>query len=595
MRNTKFGSPPPKPRSKLTTIILDPVGMMTDMAPHLLPPGANPGHNVAPGNLDGTISPATNFIVQDGALVPRPKISSHTSNANPLGTLVTGGTEIESSVGTQYNLISGTTRMAYYSNGSYSPLSYVSSAGRSTPPSLTTADRMDFCQIYEATNDEMLGLASATSSYQTLFCWKSGATIFSSLTQSPSARWVAAFDNFVVAGNIRDSSGSKYVQRVQWSDRGNPFVWTPASGNLAGNQDLLDAKGSIQRIIAQEQRLIIFFDHEIWVGQRDNFPNTFRFTPLDRSVGTRFGKTCAVTPKGIMFLTDDWMIYLLPKEGGPAVPVGQRIQARLRSMNTVVPTIPTNAWAVYDEYTSSYQLFITNWLARDTMTHPFPLTDLPQDAFFVNVNNGSLTEQTWRRTPGSTVTGVHRHFSCGWAGTVVPSTTNFATWSSVSGVHTWASNPYSSWVAADSRSSTKYRTTFMGTSDGTVYLQDTRATADEGGSVPAIWVSPPLFTDSPDRLKCVNAVRVDYETSYANIAINMQFGQPYKGDGSPAFPGSGTSVSLPVTAGHPTITAVAHVYASSRYPSLVVTTTDHQLRLLRFWVSARMSGRGGPG
>ena len=579
MRVTRFGQPLPRVSSALTSILLDPVGLLANQAPMSLPPGGSPDQRLTIAGQGQTVY-AQNFIVRDGGLTPRAAAVPHNTNPNPLGTLVTGGAEIVSSVESRFNLISGTTRFAWYSNGSYSPLSYVSSAGRSTPPSMTTADRTDICQIYEPTNDENLAIMSATSSYQTLMCWKSGTTIMSTLTQAPQARWVTAFDNFLIAGNIRDTSASsKYIQRVQWSDRGNPFSWTPGGTSLAGNEDLLDAKGSIRRVMTQESRIVIFFDNEIRVGVRGTFPRVFDFHVLDGNVGTPYGRTCVDTPRGIMFLAKDWMIYLLPKEGGPAVPIGQRAQRHIRDAQ--IRTTPEYSWAMYDPDTTAYQLFYTNWSSQDGSS----TIDVPQDAVFLNIYDGSFTAHSWR-APNASGTIVANSTTCGWVGTQAAVVTG-PTWSSVSGTYEWDTYP-GSWAAAGNLASTGTRRTFMGSSAGTVFYNDPDSAADLGLSIHATWHSPMLFGDAPDRLKCVNEFRVDYRNAGASKNVFVQFSAP-PGTNSGFYQSRETVAlaSTPLPAG----TAVAFPYSTSQYPMFVLSTTARDFQLYRFWVQARVGGR----
>src|SRR5690606_33817589 len=137
----------------------------------------------------------------------------------------TGGNTIISSVGSFYPIVSGATQLAYYSDASWSsPLSYVSAGGMDTPPSGDSMDFTDIVQVYAPSVDDMVGIVGYQS-YQTLFVWHAGEGTFSSITSAPRARYVAAFDNFVLALNVRDvgSAESRYVQRVQWSDRGDPL------------------------------------------------------------------------------------------------------------------------------------------------------------------------------------------------------------------------------------------------------------------------------------------------------------------------------------------------------------------------------------
>jgi hypothetical protein len=550
MRLTRFGNPLPKTRSDTTVLIVEPtLGYFSNQPPTDIPVGGTPD--------------AENWMMRDGSLSPRPTLSQHTANANPLNQFVTGGIEVQSSVASRYNLVSGTTNWAYYSTASYSPLSYVSSAGRSTPPSATSLDRVNFSQIYEPTNDDMIAIGSVTSSYQTLFCWKSGATIFSTLTQAPRARWNATLDNFVLAANIRDvgSAQSKYVQRIQWSDRGNPFAWTPASGNLAGNQDLLDANGQIQRLIAQESRVVIFFDDEIWTGVRGSFPNTFTFTPLDRSIGTPYGNTCADTPKGIIFLARDFQVYLLPKEGGPAQPIGDAVHPALRE--TIA--FPENSWAVYDTTNGLYHLY-------------YPVrggTALPQRALWLDVQTGAWAPQRWDRS--ST-----RNLTTGWGGLLATGIAGIS-WSALSAAgYTWATIPYT-WGEMGNTSILGQQTTYLGSSDGTIWYLNSNSTVDDGTERLARWRSGAFGGDQPDRQKAVNTIRLDY-TSTLSSTIRVAFSRDQGETFDPAF-------AIALTPSNSERAAVGFPYTLARYPMFEVSTSDSNLDLLRFWLPFRSGGR----
>lgn len=574
-RRTKFGSPTPTFRSELTTIIVEPSGgFRGDVAPTNLPLGATPS---VPVNEN-----SQNLIFRDGALQLRPTLSSHTSNPNPIG-FVTGGAQIESSVASRYQLASSTTRFAYYSVNSWSPLSYVSAFGNSAPPSITTYERTKVVQIYEPRVDDMIAVVSATSSYQTMFSWQAGATVFSALTSAPRARWVEPFDNFLVAGNIRDvgSAQSKYVQRMQWSDRGNPSNWT---SGLAGNQDLLDARGQIQQILAEETRLVIFTDHEIWVGGRDVFPNTFRFSAIDRTVGTKFGMTCAKTPLGIMFLGSDFMVYLLPKDGGKAVPVGEDIQGALRD-RTGVTTANAMPLGVYDRTTASYQLYVPA---------AGGVRDACQVSFHYNMHRRRWMYQEFGPYQGFQGDDLRR-ITAVWPGEHSVIQGGAETWSSVSGVYTWETNPFT-WLDYQGTESIATQTTFVGLSTGTINIFEENVftgagptdNVGTGGSptVHGLWNSPPLGGENPEALKCVTGFRVDYTSALAS-SVSVRF----LGQINNAGIGHESRISLDASGVAPQASAQAFPFISAKYPVFQVLVTSRFPKLLRFWVSMRIGGR----
>jgi len=549
MRSTEFGSPSPKVRSATTVLIIEPTaGFAVNQPATDLQLGQSPS--------------CANFMMRDGSLRPRPVLSQHTLTSNPMGVLVTGGAEIQSSVGSRFNLVSGTTRLAYYSAASYSPLSQVSVAGIGSW-SATTYDRTDITQIYEPVNDENLAIVSTTSSYNTLLCWKAGATTFSVVTQAPRARWVAALDNFVIAANIRDpgSAQSKFVQRVQWSDRGNPFSWTPGGNSLAGNQDLLDANGGIQRLIAQETRIVIFFEDEIWSGQRGTFPNTFNFSPLDRSVGTPYGKTCADTPRGIIFLGRDFQVYLLPKEGGTAQPIGDAVRPYLRdNIGT-----PETAWATYDTLNGQYALY-----------HALRATgNLPQRALWLNVQTGAWAPQRWD-------VSTSRNLTAGWQG-LLATGTGGVSWSALSTIGTTWLTQLGTWATLTPTSAFGQQTTYIGSSDGTVWYLNSSGTVDDGTPRTSKWRSGAFGGDEPEHQKVVNAFRMDYTADSAST-LTVRFSRDQGATFDP-------DITLPLPAATQESMVPAFPYTLARYPMFEVQTDDSFLDLLRFWVPVRRGGR----
>lgn len=548
MRQTRFGVPAPRSRSAVTALVIEPtLGYRTDQPPTDLPPGASPE--------------IVNFMCRNGALQPRPTLSQHTGNPNPMGVTVIGGTEVQSSTGSRYVLTSGTSRLAWYSASSYSPTSQVSAGGAAFVAwSATTYDKADFCQIYEPVNDEMLAFVSTTSSYNTLVCWKSAATIFSVVTQAPRARWIAPFDNFVMAGNIRDvgSAQSKYIQRIQWSDRGNPFNWTTG---LSGFQDLLDARGGVQRIIPEESRLVIFMDYDIFIGVRDNFPNTFRFSRLDGGVGTPYGKTCVSTPRGIIFLSRDFQVYLLPKDGGPAQPIGEGVRPYLQDNLAY----PENAHATYDPQLGQYQLYHT--LRGGTSI-------LPQRSLFLDVMTGAWSLQRWDLTSP-------RNIASSWVGALATGQAGL-TWSDLSGTYTWSTLPYS-WAQMGPTNDYGQQVTFLGSSDGTVWYLNSTGTNDDGTEREARWVSHGFWGEMPETQKVVNGFRVDYSAAQAStISVSLSRDQGATYD---------SAFTVALSQANNQMAGRGYPYTLARYPMFKVTTTDSNLDLHRFWVAGRIGGR----
>src|SRR3990167_1998119 len=206
----------------------------------------------------GSTPQSENYIMREGGLEPRGMLTLRDSNPQPMATVVTGGWEFQDTQNNRYPVVSGTTQLAWYSNASWSVLSYVSAGGVDDAPAGSATSYWDATQCYYDLRDEHLAIL-ANGSYQSLYCWQSNTTLFSTLTGAPRARYVTSFDNYILAFNIRDSSSanSDFVQRVMWNDRGSASSWT---GGISGFEDLLAMKGQGTRIVAQDNRIVLFSD-----------------------------------------------------------------------------------------------------------------------------------------------------------------------------------------------------------------------------------------------------------------------------------------------------------------------------------------------
>jgi hypothetical protein len=518
----------------------------------VLSPTAGLAGNVPDVNLPPGFVPDTeNFTLTDGVMEPRPMLAGY--GGNPMKVAVTGGREITDVAGTRYPLISGTTRLAYHTGAAWSLLSYVSAYGVDDQPAGTSVDYWDITQIYYPDKDDNCAIA-ANASYQSLYVWKSGTTVFSSLTGAPRAIRVTAFDNYLMTLNQTDvNAGGKLVQRVQWSDRGSCSSWT---GGLSGFEDLLDMKGYGTRLWPQESRVLVFSDQEIWQGVTGAGPFIFQFTPFDRSVGCPYPWTIADTPLGVVFLGRDFQTYLLPKGGGTAVPVGQKVHRELQ--DTVDK--PDRAWAVYDTALEQYQLYygVLGGNGR------------PQRALYVDVASGSWARQSFDRAGGG------QSPTMGFSATVASSATSWGgagaaglKWSSV-GNRTWGQMSGSS----------DQRSVLVGMSSGTMYQLTSNTTSDDGVSVPckAQFV---VGGDDPFRSKTLTRWTTDYEAASASsmtVRVSATLGASFE---------AGVGVNLSAGQGQ----ANADLYLSARYPLVEVQVEGSRPKLQRFYGAYRPGGR----
>lgn len=509
-----------------------------------------------PSDLVAGQSPSfENLILRDGGMEPRPMLTLRNTNPQPFGAVgISGGMEVTDVLDNKFPLVSGTTTLAWYSNGSWSRLSYVSSNGISTPPNAQVGDYYDWgAQSYWPLRDEMLAVAG-TGSYETLVCWQPNTTVFSNLTSAPRAKFVAALDNFLIAGNTREGTAD-LVQRIRWSDRGDPSNWTTAN---SGFVDLLDMRGAITRLMPHDNALMAFSGDEIWRGVRADFPNLFSFTPYDRTVGCPYSWTVAQTPLGLMFLGKDLQVYLLPRGGGAPQPIGKPLHPAIR--NAI--DRPDRAWAAYDRATHHYQL---NYAVRGGST-------FPQRAVWLNIDGGTWAPQSYDASGGAL--SVQRGFEIG-----VTSLTS--SWDATT--PTW-DQTLPSWDEMGGAS--EERVILMGSSAGTLYTLSSGVTSDNGTVVQSRWRSGALAPDgaNPERMQNVTRVDVRYASqSPSNLTLR------FSADNGQNFAGA-TRVAF----GTASIESSARVdcYQNAYHPTIELTSQGLRgWRVFGFQLTMRQGGR----
>lgn len=499
---------------------------------------------------------ADNYVLLDGALEPRPTLSLFTNSPQVMGNVpILGMYELITVNNVHQHLASATTRHAVYGQGAapneWSLLSYVSAGGISDPPALTNSDAWDYTQQYSAEKNENL-VFMAASSYQSLYVHEPETQVFSTLTEGPQARFLAAFDNYVLAFNMREG-GMDLVQRVRWTDRGSSSF----TAGLAGFEDLLQMRGEGTRIIEQDNGVYLFSDEQVFKGQPTGGPFVWRFDPYDTSRGCPFSWTICNTPLGTMFLGKDYQVYLLPKGGGPSQPIGQKLHRRIRT--TI--DFPERAWAAYNNTYQRYEL-----------THPIiGGSGFPQRAAWLDVTTGAWMPQSYDSAGG----GIS--LSRGVEGQLVSSAT---TWGGLFAAGlTWITVP-GTWDDMDGRDLGK--AILAGSSNGTIYSFSSTGTTDNGTAVPSVWQSGALLGDDMTQQKTVKEWRTDYQADSASrLTIR------YSSDQGASFFSS--SVSLPaISTGSQ---ADHYPYFGARYPSFEVWSEGVRHRLSRFYLRFVRGGR----
>ena len=162
------------------------------------------------------------------------------------------------------------------------------------------------------------------------------------------AHLVESFDDRLVFFNSVDSKGTLNPTRVRWSVRGNP---SDLSNPGAGFEDLFDMAGAGTALVAEEGRLLLMSDSEIWQAtpRRDAF--AFEFDVLDKSIGCQIPRSVTKTPAGVFFLSDGLALYRVA--GSVVRPLSRKINEFIQEKINNLDHI----WGAYNSANRSFWLF----------------------------------------------------------------------------------------------------------------------------------------------------------------------------------------------------------------------------------------------
>ena len=319
----------------------------------------------------GMSSRMSNFIAQEGGLTPRPGLLLGMNSNSTLSLRVLFGagwvgdyyttTNVRRPVALTYPPAIWGVTMNGSGVSSWSTLSQTGPAGLSSNTMSATTSVWDAVVYYHpTTNQNELCFTSYDPTHYRPYStapgfdpYSTGAyLLFSTLTNAPAARFVTVFDNRLVFGNTSDWSSpfNDYAQRVVWSGRGLPETYSEPQG---GAEDLLGAEGSITRLVADSDRLLVFFEREIWYGVKAPFPFDIEFSPLDKTIGTSAPWSVAKAPGGFYFLGSDFNTYFIPTGGAPqaiGAGAGKMVRENIAKSNY------TQANGVYSEHLGGYLL-----------------------------------------------------------------------------------------------------------------------------------------------------------------------------------------------------------------------------------------------
>lgn len=297
--------------------------------------------------------------VLDGSnrwIIPRSGLTSFLGNSAT--TFVNGGAEVFDIVGNPYVLgLSVSSQVMYCTpsvSTSFSRLSYVGS----NPPAGTYDDSWGIAQAYDNAQDQIIAVWTNGVNLPKYTTVKSITTNYSDFTGTSSllskAKDLTNFDNRLVWFNISTSSLS-YPNRVLWSTRGAATDYTLVNG--AGFEDLFDMHGIGQKIIAEEDRIVLFTDEQIWEGRKRQDAYVFDFRAIRRDLGCPFPRTIVKTPYGICFLGRDLEVYTLMGDQVTSLSLSpQRDHSRTKTLLETFIKNSNRTWAVYDSRNRRYQL-----------------------------------------------------------------------------------------------------------------------------------------------------------------------------------------------------------------------------------------------
>jgi hypothetical protein len=501
----------------------------------------------APQLPAGVSSAGSNFLSAFGGLFPRPGLSTSLLSRTSQLVLTNGAGWVGEGLtgrGDRFPAILQANHPARFYNDSWSTLSQVGPAGLSanTLAGLSINAAFDAVTYYHPTSDEF-ELCFMRSGASGPWTWRADTTLFSTLTGAPQARYATVFDSRLVFSNV-SSQGTEYPQRVQWSGRGLPETYTSPDG---GFEELMDARGRITGIESDGDRLLVFFESEIWQGLKAPFPFTFQFLPLVRTVGTLAPWSIAQTPRGIVFLGNDRNLYLIPPGGSPS-PIGEAVRRHLQ--DAIDPgefaALP-EVWisGLYDHERDGY------WLIHPSVPGGQSSLKYPQGIF---VSMGATP--TWSPVGFTkpSAAAANQSWTIRRIGATSLTTASSSTSPNIQRV-----------IVADSGFSQG------GFNTGTnVFEFLSRATNDFGGtsSVVPIDCNRSLIIPNPDptRRQVVREVRIDYRTPSASsmtLRMTPDFGTTYPVSTGLALPVAVLSAQTKIGVGMTAVYPVIDLQASS--------------------------------
>lgn len=516
------------PTSGVATFKTVSLGLVQNESPANLPPGATPA--------------GQNVLAREGVLEPRYRMAKIGSGSSLCDDVLAMG-EYVVTAGTRYPYAISATTFSYYSGSAWTFGAYFQNSVND-PPSGADTNYIDSAVVYEPVSDEF-GVVWVNGTDQA-FIGSAHTKGFSTLTNSPIAKTLAVWDSRVMYGNIK-SGNTWYPQRIQYSEKFNPSITTTPTG---GFDDLMDARGSLQKLIGDGERALAMFEHEIWYGMAADYPFNVVYYPLDRTRGTTAPWTVCQTPRGVFFLDDSYMPCVIPRGGMPQQ-VGTAIWKTLRDEIDY----PSRAHAEFNPDTGEVVLYYAHQGG----------TGRPKRALAMDVYTGVWTPQTFTDAITRAAAGDYTTSSVTWGGLVGSWAAQTKTWSQIGGT-------------------SSKRVLYAGTSTGTIAAFSSDATNDVGAGVESRYLLV-MPNEDPTRKQYVREVRLDYRAASASsvtVRLSNDFGATWQSEVGVALPAAGTSAQTTV-----------YVGMEAQYPTIQFQHDQgHRFAIQRCIAQVAQTGRG---
>lgn len=147
---------------------------------------------------------------------------------------------------------------------------------------------------------------------------------FANVTSGPKARHIANVRDFVMVGDIDDTSDGDVPYRVQWSAIGDPLDWPTAGTDDAfakqsDFQDLDAEDGAVMALVGLEFGLI-FQERSVTRATYVGSPLVYQFDKIDATHGAFASDAVARAGQSVYFLSQNG--FYATDGSGEAVPIG---------------------------------------------------------------------------------------------------------------------------------------------------------------------------------------------------------------------------------------------------------------------------------